>query len=92
MTYIFITFGAAFGLIAIPLGFFIGLQVSPMLANVLLFPFIVAGWWLEVPLVAMTGFLRIFLTFVSAVIWAVLFGLVGAGLQKLTTQPDKDRR
>ncbi len=90
MTYIFIIFGAAFGLIAIPLGFFIGLQISPMLANVLLFPFIAASWWLETPLGTLNGFLRIFLTFLSAVIWAVLFGLVGAVLQKFITQPDKD--
>ncbi|WP_109317277.1 hypothetical protein [Pseudovibrio ascidiaceicola] len=82
MIYIFIIFGAAFGLIAVPLGFFIGLQVSPVLANILLFPFITVSWLLDVPLGEMSSLLRISLTVLSAVVWAGLFGFVGSLLKK----------
>ncbi|KZL23583.1 hypothetical protein [Pseudovibrio sp. Ad37] len=82
MIYFFIIFGAAFGLIAVPLGFFIGLQVSPILANILLFPFITASWLLDVPLGEMSGLLRICLTVLSSIIWAGLFGFAGSLLKK----------
>ena len=83
MTNIFIIAGALFGIIVVPLGFFVGLQVSPVLANVLLLPFIAVSWSSDIPLGDMSALLLVWSTVLSVAFWATVFGLVGFGIKKL---------
>ncbi|MES0868414.1 hypothetical protein [Pseudovibrio sp. SCP19] len=83
MTNIFIIAGALFGIIAVPLGFFVGLQVSPVLANILLLPFIIVSWSSGIPLGDMSALLLVWSTVLSVAFWATVFGLVGFGIKKL---------
>ncbi|QUS57735.1 hypothetical protein [Pseudovibrio brasiliensis] len=83
MTNIFIIVGALFGIIVVPLGFFVGLQVSPGLANILLLPFIVVSWSSGIPLGDMSVLLLVWSTVLSVAFWAAVFGLIGFGIKKL---------
>ncbi|MFS8181321.1 hypothetical protein ACMG4P_07115 [Pseudovibrio denitrificans] len=83
MTNIFIIAGALFGIIVVPLGFFVGLQVSPVLANILLLPFIAVSWSSGIPLGDMSVLLLVWSTVLSVAFWATVFGLVGFGIKKL---------
>ncbi len=65
--------GCLFGLLAPPVGLFIGLQVSPAMANVLMFPVIIVGVFLDTPLGDMSAGLWVGMVVLSGIVWALLF-------------------
>ncbi len=76
--------GALFGFLILPLGFFIGLQVNPLLADLLLLPFIIGSWLTKTPLGEMGIILRFALALVSSSMWACIFALVALVFKKAT--------
>ncbi len=68
-----------FGLLAPFIGLFVGLQISPLLANVLMFPFIIVsaltGTPTGTPIGEMSGLLFTSLVLISGVAWAVLLSI-----------------
>ncbi len=73
--------GGVSGLVAPVVGLFVGLQVSPMLANVLMFPIIglaavSGGSFGQNPSVFLVGIV------LSVVVWALVFGIVAKLLKR----------
>lgn len=73
--------GGVFGLVAPFIGLFVGLQVSPMLANILMFPIIglaavSGGWFGQNPSIFLVGIV------LSVVVWALVFGIVAKFLKR----------
>lgn len=69
-------YGFAFGVVAPIVGLFIGLQVSPWLANVLMFPIIAVSALTGTPLGDMSGLFQAAMVLLSGVVWAALFWLI----------------
>ena len=67
----------AFGLIAPFIGLFVGLQVSPLLANILMFPIIAVSAVTDVPIGEMSGLLWAGMVLLSGVVWATLLSVPG---------------
>ena len=73
--------GGVFGLVAPFIGLFVGLQVSPMLANILMFPIIglaavSGGSFGQNPAILLVGVV------LSVVVWALIFGIVAKFLKR----------
>ena len=66
--------GTVFGLLAMPLGLFAGLQFSPLLGNILLFPTLIVSALTNTPLGMMSGGVKILTAALSCVVWALVFG------------------
>ncbi len=79
--------GFLFGLLAPLLGLFIGLQLSPLLANILMFPIIMVSVAVDVPLGEMSGWLWAALMILSGFVWAAVFGTLSLLVQKATGGP-----
>lgn len=69
--------GGLFGLVAPFIGMFIGLQVSPMVANVLMFPIIGMSAMLQSPFGAWSPALMLAGLALSIIVWALAFLAVG---------------
>ncbi len=69
-------YGALFGIIAPPVGMFIGLQVSPILANGLMFPIIIVSIAMDVPLGDMSIGLWLTMIALSAGVWGLVFAVL----------------
>jgi hypothetical protein len=67
----------AFGLAAPFIGLFAGLQVSPLLGNILMFPFIAVSALTDIPIGEMSGVLFGALVLLSGVAWAALLSAPG---------------
>ena len=65
--------GAIFGLLAIPLGLFAGLQISTALGNVLLFPAVFLSVLTDTPFGLMSGGLQALAIAFSCTVWALVF-------------------
>lgn len=76
------TFGGLFGLLAPLLGLFAGLQVTPFLGNVLMFPFIIVGKILGQPLGEFSPIVTIICFIASIVAWGLIFAAIGALIQR----------
>lgn len=70
-------FGALFGLLAPFLGLFIGLQVSPALGTILIFPFILASGIFDIPVGHFSAPVWAALIVVSSICWAIIFAAFG---------------
>ncbi len=73
--------GGVCGLIATFLGLFVGLQVSPMVANVLMFPiigmsYVMGPFGMWNPVLMLVGLA------LSVVVWALIFGVVAMFLKR----------
>ncbi len=66
-----------FGVAAPFIGFFAGLQISPWLGNILMFPFVAVSALTGIPLGEMPGLLFAVLVLVSGVVWAALLSVPG---------------
>jgi hypothetical protein len=75
--------GAVFGIPAFPMGLFAGLQVSPLLGDILLLPLVVASWLTDMPLSHMSGWTVAILASVSSLFWAVVFGALSLVVRRL---------
>lgn len=72
--------GGVFGLVAPFIGLFVGLQVSPMIANVLMFPIIglaavSGGSFGQNPMIFLVGIV------LSIIVWSVIFGVAAKVLK-----------
>lgn len=65
--------GAVFGVFASVFGLFVGLQLSPVLANILLFPLFIMGKILNQPLGNWSVFSRIIGLLFSMLMWGMVF-------------------
>lgn len=65
----------AFGIVAPFIGLFAGLQISPWLGNILMFPFITISALTGIPIGEMPGLLFAVLVLVSGVAWAAILSL-----------------
>ena len=65
--------GLVFGALAPFAGLFFGLQVSPLLGNILAFPLIVVSWLAGEPIGSLPVFLLAVGFLLSSVIWCLLF-------------------
>lgn len=65
--------GGVFGLVAPFIGMFIGLQVSPMVANVLMFPVIGMSAMLQRPFGMWSPALMLTAVALSIIVWALVF-------------------
>lgn len=75
--------GAIFGVIASVLGLFVGLQISPVLANILLFPLLIISKIVQQPLGEWSIFLRIISLLFSMLLWGLVFSGITQLLSKL---------
>lgn len=66
-----------FGLIAPFIGLFVGLQVSPLLANILMFPIIAVSAATDTPIGEMPGLLWVGMVLLSGVVWSALLSVPG---------------
>ncbi len=69
-------FGAVFGLVAIWLGLFVGLQVNVLLAQMLIFPISVVSYISGVPLMMMSPVLWALGIIAQCATWAIIFYFV----------------
>lgn len=67
--------GLTFGFLAIWVGLFFGLQVSPMVANILLFPVIAVSYLVGTPIGAMSTPLTLAAFFLHCLVWSAIFYL-----------------
>lgn len=74
--------GGVFGLIAPFVGLFVGLQISPVVANVLMFPIIGLSYVLGTPFGMWDSSLMILGIALSIVMWALVFGIVAKLLKQ----------
>ena len=74
--------GGVFGLIAPFVGLFVGLQISPVVANVLMFPIIGLSYVLGTPFGMWGPSLMILGIALSIVMWALVFGIVAKLLKQ----------
>lgn len=79
-----------FGLAAPFIGLFAGLQISPLLGNILMFPFIAVSALTGIPIGEMSGALFGALVLLSGVAWAVLLSAPGFIRAHLNKQPPKE--
>lgn len=79
-------YGFAFGVFAPVAGLFIGLQVSPLLANILMFPIIAVSALTGTPLGEMSGLMIALMIGLSGVVWALVFWGVSALHAKTNSQ------
>ena len=70
--------GVLFGIIAPPVGMFVGLQVSPVLANILMFPILIVSMVTGTPLGDMSIGLWLSMIVLSGLVWALVFAAVAA--------------
>jgi hypothetical protein len=77
-----LVWGAMFGLIAPVVGLFVGLQISPIVANVLMFPIIGLSAVLGTPFGMWSPSLMLASVILSIAAWALAFALVGKLLGK----------
>jgi hypothetical protein len=75
--------GAVFGVAAFPMGLSAGLQVSPLLGDILLLPLVVASWLTDMPRGHMSGWTVAILAGVSSLFWAVVFGALSLVVRRL---------
>ena len=75
--------GGVFGLVAPFVGMFVGLQVSPMVANVLMFPIIAMAAALNSPFGAWSPALMLAALVLSVIAWALVFAAVGTLLKQM---------
>ena len=68
--------GGVFGLVAPFVGMFVGLQVSPMVANVLMFPIIAMAAGLNSPFGMWSPALMLAALVLSVIVWALVFAAV----------------
>jgi hypothetical protein len=66
-----------FGVAAPFIGLFAGLQISPWLGNILMFPFVAVSALTGIPIGEMPGLLFAVLVLVSGVVWAALLSVPG---------------
>lgn len=74
--------GGVVGLAAPIVGLFVGLQVSPAVANVLLFPIIGLSFVVGTPFGMWSPALMLVGLALSVVVWALLFGIVAMLLKR----------
>jgi hypothetical protein len=74
--------GALFGLIAPFVGLVVGLQVSPTIANIVMFPIIALAAVLKSPFGMWSTELKIGGLVLSIVVWALLFAAVSRLLRR----------
>lgn len=65
-------FGAIFGLLAPPLGLFVGLQISTFWGNVLAFPFVIISKLTSIPLSDFPLYLKLLGWTISVLFWSLL--------------------
>ncbi|KKW44602.1 MAG: hypothetical protein UY94_C0019G0012 [Parcubacteria group bacterium GW2011_GWA2_56_21] len=65
--------GGVFGLVAPFVGMFVGLQVSPMVANVLMFPVLAMSVMLGSPFGMWSPALMLVALVLSVIVWALVF-------------------
>lgn len=75
--------GGVFGFAAPFIGIFIGLQVSPTIANVLMFPVLILSELLSSPFGAWSPGLMLAGLILSVVTWAVVFAVVGGLVKRI---------
>jgi len=75
--------GGVFGLVAPFVGMFVGLQVSPMVANVLMFPVIAMAAVLNSPFGMWSPALMLAALVLSVIAWALVFAAVGTLLKQM---------
>ena len=68
--------GGVFGLVAPFVGVFVGLQVSPMVANVLMFPVLAMSVMLGSPFGMWSPALMLVALVLSVIVWALVFAAV----------------
>ena len=73
--------GGVFGLVAPFIGLFVGLQVSPMVANILMLPILALSAVLNSPFGMWSPTLMLTGLVLSVVVWALVFAIV-VGLLK----------
>lgn len=71
-----LVFGFIFGIITPFISIFIGLQLSPTLANILMFPILILGYFFEEPFGYLAFSQKLFLVFFSGVFYSFIFFLV----------------
>ena len=76
-------FGAIFGLLAPIFGLFIGLQVSPALGSLMLFPFVLFSILLNEGFLNFPLFLKLFIGVLSVVLWGFIFVLISMGINRV---------
>jgi phosphotransferase system glucose/maltose/N-acetylglucosamine-specific IIC component len=77
------------GLILPFLGLFVGLQVSPWLANILMFPIIAVSALMDLPLGEMPSWMWVGMLLLSGIVWAALLSVPGYFLNKKTNSDDQ---
>lgn len=70
--------GAAFGLLAPFIGMFVGLQISPVVANILMWPILGLAFLLGTPFGGWSGGMILFALAVSVAMWALVFVVVSS--------------
>ncbi|OGG50901.1 hypothetical protein A2704_05965 [Candidatus Kaiserbacteria bacterium RIFCSPHIGHO2_01_FULL_54_36b] len=75
--------GGAFGLVAPFVGMFVGLQVSPVVANILMFPILGMSMVLNSPFGMWSPALMLAGLLVSIVVWAIVFAIASALLKQI---------
>lgn len=78
-----IVLGLLFGLLCPIIGLFIGLQVSPTLANILMLPVLLVSTIADVPFGMMGTGLRVISWLFSGFFWAAVFHAIAPILQRL---------
>ena len=76
--------GGVFGLVAPFIGMFVGLQVSPMVANILMFPILALSALLGSPFGMWNPMLMLVGLLVSIVAWAFVFVVVGMLVKRIS--------
>jgi len=78
-----LVWGGVFGLVAPFIGMFIGLQVSPVVANVLMFPIIAMAAGLNSPFGMWSPALMLAALVLSVIVWALVFVAVDMLLKQI---------
>ena len=74
--------GFIFGLIAPAIGLFLGLQIAPLLGNILIFPFLVISKIIDTPIGNWSLVLKIVGVIFSMIIWGLLFASASSLFKK----------
>lgn len=67
--------GGIFGLIAPLVGMFVGLQVSSVLGNILMWPFVCIAYMTGLPFGMWGSVMTLTATALSVIVWALIFAL-----------------
>ena len=78
-----LVWGGVFGLVAPFIGMFIGLQVSPMVANILMFPVIAMSAALNSPFGMWSPALMLTALMLSVIVWALVFVAIDMLLKQI---------